>query len=148
MRAQRHPDGFTIVEVLVVVGLLALLLVAAVPQLFAPDEVGVETTARQVAADLGLARRLAIARRVQYVVTFAPPGGPYTSYTLAPQGGPPEPDFPKSLPARITATGSGQVTFLPSGAAAAAALLTFTAASATAQVDVVATTGRTRVSGP
>jgi len=148
VRVQWRPDGFTIVEVLVVVGLLALLLVAAVPQLFVPDEVSVETTARLVAADLSLARRLAIARRVQYIMTFAPPGGPYTSYTLASQGGSPEPDFPKSLPAQLTVTGSGEVTFQPSGAAVAAALVTFTSGGTTAQVDVVAATGRARVSGP
>ena len=131
-----------------VVGLLAILLVAAVPQLFVPGEVDVEVTARQVAADMGLARRLAIARRVDYIITFSPPGGPYTSYTLAPDGGPAEPDFPKDLPPQVTVTGTGQVTFRPSGAATAPALLTFTAGGVVAQVDVVAATGRVRVSGP
>src|SRR3972149_4884377 len=43
--------------------------------------------------------------RVQYIMTFAPPGGPYPSYPLASQGGSPEPDFPKSLPAQLTVTG-------------------------------------------
>ena len=148
MRTRRGRGGFTIVEVLVVVGLLAILLVAAVPQLFVPDEVTVETTARQVGADLGLARRLAIARRVPYVVTFAPPGGPFTSYTMAPQDGAPEPDFPKSLPAQIAVAGTNQVIFQPSGAPGAAALLTFSAGGATAQIDVVGGTGRVRVSGP
>ena len=143
-----EPAGFSFVEVLVVVGLLAILLVAAVPQLFVPNELDVELAARQVAADLSLARRLAIARRVPYLVTFNPPGGPYTSYTMAAQGGAPEPDFPKNLPAQVTVTGTGQVTFQPSGAPTTAALLTFTAGSAAAQVDVVASTGRVRVSGP
>ncbi len=148
MRGSQQPDGFSVMEVLVVVGLLAILFLAAVPQLFVPEEVPVETTARQVAADLGLARRLALARRMQYVVTFAPPGGPFTSYTVAPQGGPPEPDFPKTLPAQVTVAGPDQIAFQPSGAAGGAALLTFTQGSATAQVDVVAATGRVRVSGP
>jgi len=40
------------------------------------------------------------------------------------------------------------VTFQPSGAAVAAALVTFTSGGTTAQVDVVAATGRARVSGP
>ncbi len=141
-------DGFTIVEVLAVLGLLAILLLAALPQLFMPDQVSVETTARQVAADLGLARRLAIARRGSYIVIFTPAGGPYTSYTLVFQDGTAEPGFPKDLPAQITVTGTNQVAFQPSGAATNAALLTFTSGSVTAQVDVVGTTGRTRVSGP
>lgn len=143
-----RPGGFSFLELLVIVGLLAILLVVAVPRLFAPDELDVETTARQVAADLVLARRLAIARRMPYVVTFAPSGGLYTSYAVGPQGGEPEPDFPKSLPSSVAVTGSDRVTFQPSGAASAAARLTFTAGGATAQVDVAAGTGRVRVSGP
>ncbi len=143
-----RPQGFSFLELLVVLGLLAILLGAVVPRLFLPEEVGVETTARQVAADLALARRLAIARRMPYVVSFAPPGGPYTAYTVGPQGGAPEPDFPKILPAAIAVTGSDQVTFQPSGAASAAARLMFAAGGATAQVDVTAGTGRVRVSGP
>lgn len=130
-----------------VVGLLAILFLAVVPQLFLPDEVSVETTARRVAADLALARRLAVARRTPYVVTFTPAAGPFTSYTVAPQGGGAEPDFPKSLPGQVTVTGSNQVTFQPSGAAATA-VLTLTGGGATAQVSVVASTGRVRVSGP
>ncbi|MDQ7851042.1 MAG: GspH/FimT family protein [Armatimonadota bacterium] len=148
MKVPVRPGGFSFLELLVVVGLLAILLVVALPQLFAPEELGVETTARQVAADLVLARRLAIARRMPYVVSFAPPGGPYTAYTVAPQGGAPEPDFPKSLPEGIAVTGSDLVTFQPSGAASAAARLRFAAGGATAQVDVAAGTGRVRVSAP
>ncbi len=148
MKVSLRPGGFSFLELLVVVGLLAVLLVVALPQLFAPEELTVETAARQVAADLVLARRLAIARRMPYAVSFAPPGGPYTTYTVGPQGGAPEPDFPKTLPAGVAVTGSGQVTFQPSGAASAAASLTFAAGGTTAQVDVAAGTGRVRVSGP
>ncbi len=142
----RQGDGFTLVEVLAVAGLLAILLVVVVPQLFVPDQLTVETTARRVAADLGLARRLAIARRLPYVVTFTPPGGPFTAYAVAPQGGPVEPDFPKDLTG-VTATGPDQVLFQPSGAGAAA-VYTFSASGVTAQVSVLATTGRVRVTGP
>ncbi len=132
-----------------VVALLGILLVAALPQLFVPDELDVEVAARQVASDLGLARRLAIARRGTFLVTFAPLGGPYTSYTVAPDGGAaPEPGFPKAIPPQVAVTGTGVVTFLSSGAATAAALLNFQTGGATAQVDVVRTTGRARVSGP
>jgi len=133
----------------VVVALLGILLVAAVPQLFVPNELDVEVVARQVASDLGLARRLAIARRTAFLVTFTPSGGPYTAYTLAADGSAlPEPGFPKTLLPQVAVTGTAVVTFLPSGAATTAALLTFQAGSASAQVDVVRTTGRTRVTGP
>lgn len=128
--------------------LLGILMVAAVPQLFVPDEVDVEVAARQVAADLGLARRLAIARRETFLVTFTPGGGPYATYTVAAIGDPPEPGFPKTLPPQVAVTGTGVVTFLASGAATGAALLTFQAGGVTAQVDVVRTTGRVRVTGP
>ncbi len=142
-----EPAGFSFVEVLVVVGLLAILLVAAVPQLFVPNELDVELAARQVTADLGLARRLAIARRQNYLVAFSPLRGPYTSYRVS-TGGVNEPDFPKSLPPQVTVTGTQQLTFVPSGAATASAVLTFTSGGATAWVQVTAATGRAVVIGP
>lgn len=144
----RGGAGFTFVEVIVVVGLLAILLLAAIPQLFVPNELEVELAARQVAADMGLARRLAIARRERYVLTFSPSGGPYTSYRLADGDGNVESDFPKDFPPAVTVTGTESVTFRPSGATTAGATLTFAAGGETAQVTVLATTGRAEVSGP
>jgi len=131
----------------VVVALLGILLVAAVPQLFVPAELDVELVARQVAADMGLARRYAIARRANFVMTFNPAGGPYTSYTLT-TGGVAEPDFPKDLPPAVTVTGTGSITFQPSGRTSAGATLTFAAGGETAQVTVLAATARVEISGP
>jgi hypothetical protein len=134
--------------VLVIVGLLAILALIVLPSLLVPPQVSTGAATHRVAVDLGLARRLAIAGHANYVVTFSPPAGPYTSYTVAPSGGTPGPDFPKTFPAGVTVTGTQQITYLPSGAATAPALLTITDGASTAQVQVVPATGFVQVTGP
>lgn len=142
--------GFSLIEILVVGALLGILLLAVVPQLFAPAALEVELEARQVSADLGMARRLAIAGHANYVATFAPAGGPYTSYSVGPQSGGAEPDFPKSFSPGIIVTGVDQIIFAPSGSAAPSGTVTITFAqgTATASVQIIAATGRVRVIGP
>jgi type II secretory pathway pseudopilin PulG len=137
--------GASIIEAVAAVSLITLLLLVALPRLSVPAEVEVRQVARVVAADLDMARRLAIARRRDYVVAFAPPGGPYATYTVQPTGGTPEPGFPKTLPAGVTVTGTGSLTFAPSGAASVAALLTFSVGGVSAQLQVVAATGHVRL---
>jgi Tfp pilus assembly protein FimT len=137
-----------LVEVLVTVGVLAVLVLTALPQLLVPVQVPAGQAARVVAADLGLARQLAIATRGNYVVAFSPAGGPFTSYTVAPQGGLPGPDFPKPLPAGVTVTGTQQITFAPNGSASSNATGTFADGAATAQVQVIAVTGFVQETGP
>ena len=146
--SRMEATGVSFVEVIVAVALLTLLLLVTLPQLATPAEVEVRRAARIVAADLAMARRLAIARRRDYVVTFSPPGGPYTSYTVQPAGGPAEPDFPKALPPGVTVTGTERLTFAPSGAADVAALLSFSVGAVLGQVEVVAATGHVRVTVP
>ncbi len=143
-----HPGGFSLIEALVIAGLFVVLALIALPSLVVPPQVPVTAAAQRVAADLGLARRLAIAGHTNYVVTFSPPSGPYTSYTVAPSGGAPGPDFPKAFSAGVSVTGTQQITYLASGAATASALLTITDGPATAQVQVVAATGFVQVTGP
>ncbi len=140
--------GSSLAELLVLVALLGILLVTAFPQLTVPGQVPVGQAARGVAADLGLARQLAISSRGNYDVTFTPAAGPYTSYTVAPQGGAAGPDFPKTFPAQVTVTGTQQITFTPNGAASASATLTFTGGGATAQVQVTSATGFAQETGP
>jgi len=135
-------------EVLVMVALLGALLLTALPSFVLPNQVPVASVARRVAADLGLARRLAIAGRANYLVTFTPSAGPFTSYSVAPQGGTPGQDFPKTFQSGITVTGTSQVTFLPSGAASAAATITIAQGTTSAQVQVTAATGFIQVIGP
>ena len=140
--------GASLIEMLVLVAVLAVLALVTLPQLLVPVQVPAGQAAREVAADLGLARRLAIASRAGYTVTFAPAAGPYSSYTVAPQGGVPGSDFPKAFPAGVTVTGTQQITFAPNGSASPDATLTFTAGPATAQVQVVAATGFVQETGP
>jgi len=128
--------------------LLGVLLLTAFPQLMVPGQIPAGLAARGVAADFSLARGLAIASRGNYLVTFTPPAGPYTSYTVAPQGGTAGPDFPKTVRAGVTVTGTQQITFTPNGAASPSAALTFTGGGATAQVSVTAATGFVQVTGP
>jgi Tfp pilus assembly protein FimT len=132
----------------VAVGLLAVVSLIALPQLIVPAQVPAGQAARGVAADLALARQLAIAGRTSYVVTFSPGTGPFTSYTMAPQGGTPAPDFPKVFPTGLTVTGTPQITFDPSGAASSDAILTVTGGPATARVQVVGATGYVQETGP
>jgi len=149
MMRRSSSAGMSYAEVLVVVALTGALLLTALPSLILPNQVPVASVARRVAADLGLARRLAIAGRANYLVTFTPAGGgPFTAYSVAPQGGSPGQDFPKTFQSGLTVTGTSQITFLPSGAASAAATITIAQGTATALVQVTAATGFIQVTGP
>jgi len=142
--------GLSFLEVLIAALLLGVLLMIAVPRLIVPPELDVGVTARRVAADLRLARQLAISGHASYIVTFSPAGGPYTSYAVARQGGTIEADYPKSIPSNVSVGGIDQVTFSPSGATGPSGTVTFTlaAGSATARVEVTAATGRVQVISP
>jgi type II secretory pathway pseudopilin PulG len=140
--------GASLIELLVLVGVLVVLVLTALPQLLVPVQIPARRAAGEVAADLGLARQLAIATRGNYVVAFTPAAGPYTSYAVAPQGGTPGPDFPKIFPVGVTVTGTQQITFAPNGSASTSAALTFADGAATAQVQVVAATGFVQETGP
>ena len=149
MMRRSSSAGMSYAEVLVVVALTGALLLTALPSLILPNQVPVASVARRVAADLGLARRLAIAGRANYLVTFTPATGPFTAYSVAPQGGSPGQDFPKTFQSGLTVTATtSQVTFLPSGAASTAATITIAQGTATALVQVTAATGFIQVTGP
>src|SRR3990170_52111 len=148
--APREQAGMSLIEILATGLLLGVLLLVAAPSLFAPPTLDVEPVTRQLAADLRLARALAISDRASYEVAFVPAGGPYTSYSVARQGGAAEADFPKSFPSGVSVIGIDQVTFSPSGAATPSGTITFTLTSGgvSAQLAIVAATGRVRVIGP
>jgi len=112
----KEQGGLTFVETVAVLLLFSLLLVAAVPNLF-PASVAADVAARELVADMGLARQLAVSRGEAHLVEFSPPGGPFTRYTVRRAPGPDEPGFPKDLPGGVTASGPASVTFLSSGAA-------------------------------
>lgn len=140
--------GFSMIEALAVAAVVAVLVIVAAPRLVVPETLQARAQARQVAADLRLAQRLAIGRRANFVMEFSPSGGPYTSYSVRREGGPAEPDFPKNVPREVRITGSEQFTFRADGSAVSGGTVTLTAGPAAATVQVTATTGRVTVIGP
>ncbi|OFX32201.1 MAG: hypothetical protein A2Z07_11085 [Armatimonadetes bacterium RBG_16_67_12] len=140
--------GFSLIEALAVAAVVAVLVIVAMPRMVVPETLQAQVQARQLAADLRLAQRLAIARRANYVLEFAPAGAPYTSYTVRSAGGAAEPDFPKIVPPEVGVTGTQQFTFRPDGSATADGTVTLTASGVSATVQVTGATGRVAVSGP
>jgi hypothetical protein len=131
-----------------VAALLLILLVVALPRLVVPETVEARVPASALAADLRLAQRLAIARRADHLLEFAPATPPYAQYTVRAAAGGAEPDFPKPFAPGVVVSGPAQVTFRPDGAATADGTITITSSGATATVQITGATGRVTVSGP
>lgn len=140
--------GYTLVELLAVAALLLILLVVALPRLVVPETVEARVPASALAADLRLAQRLAIARRADYVLEFAPATPPYAQYTVRAAAGGAEPDFPKAFATGVVVSGPQQLTFRPDGSAATGGTITVSSSGAAATVQVTGATGRVTVSGP
>jgi len=140
--------GFSLTEALVVVALVSILVIVAAPRLVVPESVQVSVPARQLAADLRLAQRLAIAKRGIYLLEFSPAAPPYTSYSVHVQGGPPEADYPKSIDSAVTVSGPQQFVFQPDGSTATGGTVTLVSGPSTATVQVVTPTGRVTVTAP
>lgn len=140
--------GFSLTETLIVVGLLAILVIVAAPRLGVPEPIQVGIPARQLAADLRHAQRLAIARREDYLLEFSPVTPPFQSYVVRAASGLVEPDYPKPVAGEITVTGQPSFRFRPDGSSQAGGTVTLTAGGATSSVQVISSTGRVLVSGP
>ena len=65
-------SGFTLVEILVVVIILALAMYAAVPMFSGAAEMRLQSAANMVAADIEYAKSMAISRQQQYGLIFYP----------------------------------------------------------------------------
>jgi len=168
-----HPRGFTYIEVLVVLGLFAILASAALPQLAVavPDRLQVALVARQIAADLRRTQELSIAMRnvcctaapcsssnSYFTFQFNPATAPYTSYSILKScDGTVQPDFPKNIPTGITVSGRQAFCFATGGYVVDTCLtgntgtdgsVTISAPSATATVWVYWYNGRVKVVGP
>ncbi len=151
----RNSSGFTLVEVLAVLGLLGLLMLATVPNLTVPGTLSASALARQIAVDLRLTRQLSIAKPVDHTLAFPPPTAPYTSYTVRNESTLAEdPDFPKAIPAGLTVSGRRRFTFASggwgpydgSGGVGADGSVSVAAGGDTATVQVFWYNGRVKVS--
>ncbi len=156
--ARRHPAGFTFIEVLVVLALLAVLALTVLPQLGVPNTLQADLVARQVAADLRRTQELAIGKRAYYTLQFSPATAPYTSYTLYNASTlAVEPDFPKSIPTGVTVSGRQTFCFAIDGRVVDTCLtgvvgsdssISVSSGTATSTVQVFWYTGRVKLVGP
>ncbi len=152
-----HVGGYAFAELLAVVGILAILILVAMPALVLPQSLNASTFGRQLAVDLRLTRQLAMARRVYYTLEFSPNAALFTSYTVRNEStGVEEPDFPKQIQGGLTVSGTQRFTFYSggwgpyagAGGPGADGSVTITAGATSATVDVFWYNGRVQVSGP
>jgi prepilin-type N-terminal cleavage/methylation domain-containing protein len=69
-KQNKQKDGFTLVELIIVVFILAIAALVAVPMFSSAADIQVRATANRIAADLDYARGLAITRQKNYAVVF------------------------------------------------------------------------------
>ncbi len=116
--------GYTLVEVLFVLAVLAILAAVVIPRLTKTGLYGKYTvylTAHKVAADLRLARRLAVTTGDDHKLECSKTGGSsdYNAYALYRQSGSgwDKVSETKSIADEISSSGDGSCTFEPTGAA-------------------------------
>lgn len=81
----RHSaPGFTLIELVVVMTLIAILAWIAYPKITAMSEIRLDAAARRVAADLRYAQNRSIGTRVVHGLYFEPAQGRYTVYAPTP----------------------------------------------------------------
>lgn len=67
---RRMPGGFTVLELLIVVVILAIAAVTAIPMMSSAGSIQIRSAANKLAADLEYAKSLAISRGQNYSVVF------------------------------------------------------------------------------
>ncbi|MGH2405218.1 MAG: pilus assembly FimT family protein [bacterium] len=147
-------------ELLAALGVLAVLILVAMPRLVLPDTLSASAQAREIAVDLRLAQQLSIGKRVMYTLEFNPAAAPYTSYTLRDESTlAVEPDFPKDIPSKVTVIGRRSFAFAAggcvdddansaNGCAGTDGSVTVSSGTASATINVYWYTGRVKVVGP
>lgn len=152
-------SGFTLVEIIVVVMILAIAAAVVVPQAIGSSDLQAVSAARTTASDIEYARDLAITTAQSVTVTFNVSGNSYTltsggaaiqhpitkastySMNFATQSG-----FSMAKLKTATFTGAA-VTFDETGAPNNAGTVTLQAGAHLYTIDVAAATGKVSVSG-
>ncbi len=80
----RHGDGFTMVELVLVITLLGLLAWVAYPKFATYYEIKLDAAARRVAADVRYAQNQSIGTRTVHGLLFEPALGRYTVFAPSP----------------------------------------------------------------
>lgn len=83
-RQNKQKHGFTLVELILVVLILAIAAMVAVPAFSSASDLQVRATANRIAGDLDFVRGLAITRQQNYAIVFDPVG---ESYDIRAAGG-------------------------------------------------------------
>jgi prepilin-type N-terminal cleavage/methylation domain-containing protein len=141
-----HPHGMTLVELIVVVGIIGLMSTVVIARLGSGSigRPGVQAAARQLALDLRHARVLAIAEGINHYVGFDPQG--YTIFRRE-SGSDVAVESYRTLPKGVNGyVTAWTVEFEPTGAALAAFRCDLLGSGVTYRVLVIAATGTTTVS--
>ena len=136
--------GFTIIEFLAIIAVIGILAVMAIPRIGTLGKSSAKTTARQLAADMRYARRLAIAGAKDHIVRFYPAGGPYDEYRIFQKEGAIETQVGESrqISNKVVCTGIEELTFYPLGHTSNSGMISFSAEGDQYDVNVIAVTGR------
>jgi prepilin-type N-terminal cleavage/methylation domain-containing protein len=153
---RRFAAGYSLLELIAVVAILGIM--ACMTYAMMTTDVlgnhGADATARQLALDLELARREAIATGINHWLQLSVSGGQVTAYQIYRTNGGSSiaVDTLRAIPEHVTVTispsGSTTPAFTFEGQAASTFTFTLAGASRTWQVAVTAATGRARVIEP
>ena len=76
----RHGDGFTLIEIIIVVVILSIAAMAAIPMMSSASSVQIRSAVNLIAADLEYAKSMAISRGQNYSVVFNKDNESYAIY--------------------------------------------------------------------